>query len=98
MTFEKENLCAAPQRIPVPITDSGTGSLPRLGRLGVAGWFGTTWDTVAVIGETAKRYRITTHKRIRLAGRYRWLDPFCVALVPKTALRFSSGERKEKNG
>lgn len=85
MTIEGEKECAAQPKTPASATATGS----RLGpaRLGLNGWHGTSWDTVIVIGETAKRYRITSAKRIVLPG-YRLLEPFGVVLVPKTAVRF----------
>ena len=54
-------------------------------------WAGFYTKPIVVLGETPKRYRITTPPdvdRIRLAGRNRYLHRGQTALVPKTAVRF----------
>ena len=45
-------------------------------------------EPVEIIGESPKRYRIVAARRIRLAGRGRWLEIGKDALVPKSAVRF----------
>ena len=60
----------------------------KIATLHLDGWAGRTKTSVLVIGETPKRYRITTGTPIRLAGRDRWLQPNRVALVPKHAVTF----------
>jgi len=50
------------------------------------GWGGRTETSVEIIGETPKRYRIRANKRIKLAGRNRWLEIGKTALVPKSAI------------
>lgn len=94
MTNEVDK-CAATPSAPVAITGS---QFPRPGRLGLVGWHGTSWVTVMVVGETPKRYRIANHSTqpIKLAGRYRWLDPGQRVLVPKTAIRFDKVEPQER--
>ena len=51
------------------------------------GWEGRTETPVEIVGETPKRYRIRANKRIKLAGRNRWLEIGQTALVPKYAVR-----------
>lgn len=48
---------------------------------------GRTETPVEIVGETQKRYRIRASKRVKLAGRNRWLEIGQTALVPKTAVR-----------
>lgn len=78
-----------------PACPNFPGSLPigvegpaRPAWLGLQSWAGFTKQEIVVVGETAKRYRITTasKKPVRLAGRLRYLQPGEVALVPKTAV------------
>ena len=51
------------------------------------GWEGRTETSVEIVGETPKRYRIRASKRVKLAGRNRWLEIGKTALVPKYAVR-----------
>lgn len=62
----------------------------RIGILCVDGWSGRTEDRVEIIGETPKRYRIRADRRIKLAGRDRWLEVGDDVLVPKTAVRIEA--------
>jgi hypothetical protein len=50
---------------------------------------GRSEQAVLVIGATPKRYRIKAVMRTRMPGRCRWLYTGEVALVPKTAVRFT---------
>jgi hypothetical protein len=65
----------------------------RFGILCMEGWEGRTENRVEIIDETPKRYRIRADRRIKLAGRCRWLEPGDDVLVPKTAVRFE--EKRE---
>lgn len=56
------------------------------GTLVIDGFAGRFEQTVALIGETPKRYRIQAITRTQLAGRRRWIDPGETALVPKSAI------------
>ena len=65
----------------------------RTGILRMDGWEGRTEEKVEIIGETPKRYRIRADRRIKLAGRDRWLEVGDDVLVPKTAVRIE--EKKD---
>ena len=54
------------------------------------GWEGRTETPVEIVGETSKRYRIRASKRVKLAGRNRWLEIGQTALVTKYAVRPTS--------
>lgn len=66
--------------------ETSTGGFPRKGYLYIETFAGQSRSPVTVIGETAKRYRITVETRTKLAGRHRWLEPGPSALVPKYAV------------
>lgn len=65
----------------------------RIGVLCSESWSGRSEEKVEIIGETPKRYRIRADRRIKLAGRDRWLEVGDDVLVPKTAVRIE--EKKE---
>lgn len=60
----------------------------KLAYLCLDGWEGRTEERVQIIGETPMRYRIVCDRRIKLAGRERWLEIGQDVLVPKSAIRF----------
>ena len=64
-------------------------SNPRLAEVGTSGWAGIAWHPITVIGETPKRYRITSRdgKPITFAADRR-LAAGESMLVPKHAVRF----------
>jgi hypothetical protein len=66
---------------------SRAGAGAKKGALCLEAWQGRTETPVEIIGTTSTRYRIRAITRTRLAGRYRWLKPGAVALVPKDAVR-----------
>ena len=44
---------------------------------------------IRIIGETRDRWRITTDKPLKLAGRNRWLEAGESTLVPKSAVKLN---------
>lgn len=66
----------------------------RKAKLNFNDWAGCRSVEVIVVGETPKKYRIKTagEDPIRLAGRYKYLRPGEVALVPKSAVTIEKGE------
>lgn len=72
------------------------GHTVRKAKLHLTGWFGHTADDVLVVGETPHRYRVKAPpgKRVKLAGRDRWLEGEIVKNVPKHAVSFRTDEEQ----
>ena len=58
----------------------------RRGWLRLNSWAGPSKTLVEIVEETPKRLRIRAIKRMRLAGRDRWLDAGQTALIVKHAI------------
>lgn len=62
--------------------------IPIHALLTLDGWHGRSEQECIVFGETPKRYRITSYRRIKLAGRNRWMEAGGTALAPKHSIKF----------
>lgn len=72
-----------------------TAYQPWEGFLQFDGWAGRWQSPVRIVGETSAKYRITSDKPVRLAGKNRWLSVGESALVPKHAVRRESAQGVE---
>jgi hypothetical protein len=75
----------------------GKRKLPWPGWLHTESWAGSSLGAVLVVGEAAHKFIVEpSGDRVRLGGRYSWLEPGGVARVPKYAVshrRWRKGER-----
>jgi hypothetical protein len=74
-----------------PVTGTLRPFVPRPAFIMLSGWGGKHETAVLVIGETPKRWRIrsATGRRMKVAGRDRWIEGEETCLVPKRAVRFA---------
>lgn len=64
-------------------------------KLYLQSWAGVHAEDVLIVGETSKKYRVRAPegKRVRLAGRRRFISGELTALVPKQAIKLEEVSR-----